>query len=171
MNTKLEVMENFLMADQFINQIFPDLKKLELVIGGGACFLLKNFESKFTLDIDNVTRLDHEVLDYLESFSINNAASEVITISKSYYERTKKMPSKCKVLEVRLLSNEDLVLAKIGRSKASDIEDILNTGILYETNLELLEQIAAELEIEDYDNFKHKWQDFKRTILQSFKGE
>lgn len=171
MNTKNEVMDNFLLADQFIQQVFPGLEKLELVIVGGASFILKGFDNKFTLDIDTISQLDSSILDYLESFSINNAASEVITISESYLERTRKLPTKCKVLDLRLISNEDLVLAKVGRSKASDIEDILETGILYETNLEVLEQIAAELEVIDYDNFKHKWQDFKRTILKSFKGE
>lgn len=171
MNTKNEVMDNFLMADQFIQQVFPDLKKLELVVVGGASFILKGFDNKFTLDIDTISELDANILDYLESFSINNAASEVITLSKSYMDRTRKLPTKCKVLDLRLISNEDLVLAKVGRSKESDIADILDTGILYETNLVVLEQIAAELEIEDYDNFKHKWQDFKRTILKTFKGE
>ncbi|ADO59933.1 DUF6036 family nucleotidyltransferase [Paenibacillus polymyxa] len=168
MNTVNEVMENFLMADQFIKQVFPNLDRLELVVVGGASFLLKGFDNKFTLDIDTITQLDSDVLDYLESFSINNASSEVITLSETYYERTVALPSQCKVLDLRMLCNEDLVLAKVGRSKRSDIDDILETGILYETNLELLNTIATELESKNYDNFKNKWEDFKRTVLYSF---
>ncbi|WCF11511.1 DUF6036 family nucleotidyltransferase (plasmid) [Paenibacillus thiaminolyticus] len=171
MNSKSEIMENFYLADQFIQRLFPDISKLQLIIVGGASFLLKGFESKFTLDIDTISILDSDVQSYLESFSINSAASEVITLSKTYYERTTLIPSDCKVLELRVLSNEDLVLAKIGRSKSSDIMDILDTGIMYEINFELLEQIAKELEAYNYDNFKHKWQDFKQTILKTFKGE
>ncbi|MBP1309189.1 hypothetical protein JOD82_002209 [Paenibacillus sp. 1182] len=168
MNTVNEVMENFLMADQFIKQVFPNLDRLELVIVGGASFLLKGFDNKFTLDIDTIAQLDSDVLNYLESFSINNASSEVITLSETYYERTVALPSHCKVLDLRMLSNEDLVLAKVGRSKRSDIDDILETGILYETNLELLNTISTELESKNYDNFKNKWNDFKRTVLYSF---
>ncbi|WCK57323.1 DUF6036 family nucleotidyltransferase (plasmid) [Aneurinibacillus sp. Ricciae_BoGa-3] len=165
MNTKSEVVENLALADQFISTIFPNLDKLNLVISGGASFLLKGFDNKFTLDIDTVTKLDEDVLLYMESFAINDSASEVTKLSASFRDRLVPFQDSFNVLDVHLLSNEDLVLSKIGRLSQDDLMDIENSGILDTVNVELLTQLALEISTGDMD-FKQKWTYFKNCFLE-----
>lgn len=161
MNTKQEVVENLEFADQYMMTAFPEVKKLTFVITGGASFLLKGFKNKFTLDIDTITEMDESILLYLESFSINNSASEVTKLSKTYKERLVKLKGNYQVLDLYLLSNEDLVLSKIGRLSEDDLYDIKVTGIMDKIDFELLSKLAEE--IISYDNeFLHKWNYFKQ---------
>lgn len=164
MNTKAEVVENMVLADKYIGKLFPDMEHLKLVIIGGASFLLKGYESKFTLDIDTITELDANVREYLESFYINNAAKDVSKISKTYQSRLLKVNCKCKILNVYVLSHEDLILTKLNRSSYDDLYDITSSGILDSCNLELLEQVALEMSEEDAI-YRAKWEYFKRTYL------
>lgn len=164
MNSKQEVMENLLMADEYMGHMFPHIEKLEMIITGGSSFLLKGLGNKFTLDIDSITELNEDVKDFLESFAINNHAIEVTKLPTGYKERLVHFKSKCKVLDLFLLSNEDLVLSKIGRCSSDDVADILNTGILDFTNIEKLTQLAEQLCSEN-KSFISKWSYFKKTIL------
>jgi hypothetical protein len=164
MNTKAEVIENLVLADQYIGTLFPDMKNLKLVITGGASFLLKGYESKFTLDIDTISDLDLNIQEYLESFGINNAAREISKISKTYSSRLLKLNSKCKILQVYFLSHEDLILTKLNRSSYDDLFDITSSGILDSCDLELLEKIALEM-CEGDPVYESKWLHFKKTFL------
>lgn len=159
MNTKHEVLENLQIADQFMETVFPDMDKLTFVVTGGASFLLKGFKNKFTLDIDTITEINHDVLLYLESFSINNSASEVTKLSSTYKDRLVKLKGKFNILDLYLLSNEDLVLSKIGRLSEDDLFDIEQTGIMEKVDMELLTTLAEELSAEDME-FSHKWKYF-----------
>lgn len=160
MNTKQEVMENLVFADDYISAVFPEMKKLSFVISGGASFLLKGYTNKFTLDIDSVTEMDENVLSFLESFSINNAASEVTELSTTYKERLTKVERKFKILDVLVLGTEDLIISKIGRLSDDDLRDIEDTQILQDVNLTLLATLAKEVS-ERVPHFGHKWQYFK----------
>lgn len=159
MNTRKEVLENLKFADQYMSTVFPDMDKLSFVITGGASFLLKGFSNKFTLDIDTITEMNHDVLVYLESFSINNSASEVTKLSATYKERLVKLKGKFDVLDLHLLSNEDLVLTKIGRLSEDDLKDIEDTGIMEEVDMALLTKLAEEMADNDAE-FGHKWRYF-----------
>jgi Nucleotidyltransferase of unknown function (DUF6036) len=159
MNSRKEVLENLKFADQYMSTVFPDMDKLSFVITGGASFLLKGFSNKFTLDIDTITEMSHDVLQFLESFSINNSASEVTKLSSTYKERLVKLKGKFDVLDLYLLSNEDLVLSKIGRLSEDDLRDIEDTGIMEEVDMSLLTKLAEELSSEDAE-FSHKWRFF-----------
>ncbi|PLS19216.1 hypothetical protein CVD28_02055 [Bacillus sp. M6-12] len=161
MNSRKEVLENLKFADQYMSTVFPDMDKLSFVITGGASFLLKGFSNKFTLDIDTITEMNHDVLQFLESFSINNSASEVTKLPKSYKERLVKLKGKFEVLDLYLLSHEDLVLSKIGRLSEDDLRDIEDTGIMEEVDMSLLTKLAEELSAEDME-FGHKWRYFNR---------
>jgi hypothetical protein len=164
MNSKQEVLENIYMADEYMGHMFPHIQKLEMIITGGSSFLLKGLKNKFTLDIDSITELDDDVKDFLESFAINNHAIEVTKLPTGYKERMVHFKSKCKILDLYLLSNEDLVLAKIGRCSSDDVADIVNTGILDYTDIGKLTQLAEQLCAEN-KFFISKWSYFKKTIL------
>lgn len=164
MNSKQEVKENLLMADEYMGHMFPDIKKLNLTITGGSSFLLKGFSNKFTLDIDCITELEPTVADFLESFAINNHAVEVTKLPSGYEERLVKCELKLNVLEIYLLSNEDLILSKIGRCSTDDIADILNTNILERIDLSTLIQLGEQLCREE-QTFVSKWNYFNSTIL------
>lgn len=159
MNTKQEVLENLLFADQYMEAMFPNVKKLTLVITGGASFLLKDFKDKVTLDIDTISELDEDMLLYLESFSINNGASAVTYLSNSYQERLEKVKGNFKVLDVYVLSNEDLVISKIGRLSDDDLRDIHYTGIMDKVDFHLLSKLAEEISAKHRD-FTYKWKYF-----------
>lgn len=99
MNTKQEVMENLQMVDEYLPAMFPHVDKLSFIVTGGASFLLKGYTNKVTLDIDSITTIDENVLSFLESFSINNAASEVTPLSSTYTERLTKVRGGFNVLD------------------------------------------------------------------------
>lgn len=164
MNTKQEVLENIYMADEYMGAMFPDIQNLPLIITGGSSFLLKGLKNKFTLDIDTISDVSPEVSDYLESFAINNDALEVTKLPTGYQERLVHFKSKCKVLDIYLLSNEDLILSKLGRCSSDDIDDILNTEILDYVNMDKLNQLAEQLCKED-TSFISKWNYFKNTVM------
>ncbi|AJD93588.1 hypothetical protein JMA_42710 (plasmid) [Jeotgalibacillus malaysiensis] len=160
MNTKQEVMENLQMVDEYMPAMFPELKKLSFVVTGGASFLLKGYTNKVTLDIDSITEMDESVLSFLESFSINNAASEVTPLSSSYTERLTKIRGGFGVLDVSVLGNEDLVASKIGRLSEDDLRDIEDTGIMEDVDFSLLTAICEEIS-EKIPGYGHKWNYFK----------
>lgn len=160
MNTKQEVMENLQMVDEYLPSMFPDVNKLSFIVTGGASFLLKGYTNKVTLDIDSITAIDENVLSFLESFSINNAASEVTPLSSTYKERLTKVRGGFNVLDVFVLGNEDLVASKIGRLSDDDLRDIEDTGIMNDVNITLLMEIAEEISA-TVPGFGHKWQYFK----------
>jgi len=166
MNTKQEVMENLLMADEYLPAMFPEVKDLSFVVTVGASFLLKGYTNKFTLDIDSITEMDDSVVSYLESFSINNAASEVTPLSSSYKERLTKICGEFSVMNIYVLSNEDLVASKMGRLSDDDLRDIEDTGIMEDVNMALLTEIAEELSSK-VPGFAHKWQYFKNYFQLS----
>jgi len=164
MNSKQEVMENLLMADEYMGQMFPHVKKVEMILTGGSSFLLKGLGNKFTLDIDTISPIEPNVMEFLESFAINNHALDVTKLPTGYEERMVQFKSKCNVLDLYLLSNEDLILSKVGRCSSDDIGDIINTGILDITNIDELIELAEQLCTED-KSFISKWSYFKKTIL------
>ena len=164
MNSKQEVLENILMADEYMGHMFPHIQKLDMIISGGSSFLLKGLGNKFTLDIDTLTGLDENVAEFLESFAINNHALEVTKLPAGYEQRLVRFKSKCKVFDLYVLSNEDLVLSKLGRCSSDDVADILNTGILDITDLDKLTSLAEQLCTEQ-PAFISKWNYFKKTVL------
>lgn len=166
MNTRNEVMENLQFADQYMSTAFPGMEKLTFVITGGASFLLKGYRNKFTLDIDTVTVMDEAILAYLESFSINNSASEVTHLSATYQERLVKVNGAFDVFNLNVLSNEDLVLSKIGRLSDDDLRDIEDTGIMEDIDMSLLTTLADELSAKN-EEFGHKWRYFNNYFSLS----
>lgn len=165
MNGKHEVQENLEMVDTYLRDMFPQMDKLKLTITGGSSFLLKGLKNKFTLDIDTISELDEDVAMFLESFAINNHAREVTVLPSGFNERLVKFEGGFKTLEVYLLSNEDLVISKLGnRCSEDDIQDILDTKILDYVNTEKLEGLAQQLILEKPD-FAYKWNYFTNSVL------
>lgn len=164
MDTKEEVLENLIFVDQFIKKEFPQMDKLELVLVGGASFLLKGLKTNYTLDIDTISHLDEEVKSFLESFTINDAALEVVTVSPSYKERLVRFEAGFNVLDIYLLSDEDLIITKLGRSDKKDLDTLMSSGIMKGLNIALLEELANEVAAKDA-SFARKWEYFKRTNL------
>lgn len=160
MNTKQEVMENLQMVDEYMPAMFPELKKLSFVVTGGASFLLKGYTNKVTLDIDSITEMNDDVLDFLASFSINNAASMVTPLSDSYQDRLIKICGELNVLDISVLSNEDLVASKMNRLSEDDLRDIEDTGIMEDVDLALLTTICEEISGK-IPGYGHKWNYFK----------
>jgi hypothetical protein len=165
MDTKEEVLENLVYVDQFIKKSFPNLNNLELILVGGASFLLKGLSSDYTLDVDNISQVDTDVMEFLNDFSINDAALEVIKISPSYRERMEKLEVDFNVLNVYLVSNEDLIITKLGRSGRKDLEVLKKSGILNCVNVSLLTQLAEEVSAKD-SKFQKNWEYFKQTMLR-----
>jgi hypothetical protein len=159
-----EVLENLSIADQYIQREFPSIKELELIIIGGAAIILKGFENKVTTDIDTIVELEGEVANYLRSFSINNDASEVYVLPDGYKDRLVEYKSGFKVLKIYLVSDEDLVISKVGRFDQNDKEDLEVTGILDKVNTSKLIELGEQVAIDDPE-FKNNWKNFRKLSL------
>jgi len=164
MDNKLDVLENLKMADDFIQTMFPHITDVTFTVSGGASFILKGCKNKVTLDIDSITPFDASIRDYMESFSINDSASEVTKLPASYKERVRTLKG-FRILKVSLLSTEDLILSKLNRLSEDDLYDLFTTGIMDMVNLELLTNLAEEL-IDEYPPFESKWRYFNVELVR-----
>lgn len=166
MDSKEEVLENLRLADQYVTKAFPDVKKVNLVVIGGAALILKGFENKSTLDIDSVFRIEGQLSDFLRSFSINSDAADVSILPQGYENRLERLELGLSTLEVNIVSNEDLVISKVGRFDHDDKRDLETTGILDAIDTETLVELGEDLS-KNNEKFKSNWTRFRKMTLFS----
>lgn len=164
MENKQEVLENILLADQYMKTMFPNIGRVRLILVGGAAIILKGFENKVTTDIDTVVKLEEDVSDFLRSFAINNDAAEVSVLPEDYESRMEEIVLGLEVLEVYVVSNEDLVISKVGRYDTDDKRDLEDTGILDYVNTERLIDLGEQVSTEN-QKFKQNWNTFRKLSL------
>jgi hypothetical protein len=166
MERREDVLENLRFADDEIHQSMPGCKEVELTVIGGACMLIRNYISRYTVDIDTVTKLEDAVKECLWAYSINNDSIEVATLHPSYMFRLKKLNETFKVLKVYLISDEDLVISKVGAYRVKDKSDLTESGILDRINTQLLIELGEDV-AKHNESFRNNWLDFRRNLLFS----
>lgn len=164
MDTREEVVENLALADQCMKKMFPTIGKVKLILVGGAAIILKGFENKMTMDIDTVTKLEDEVSEFLEDFAINSQASGVSVLPEGYESRMEFLDLGLEVLEVYLVSNEDLVISKVGRYSYDDKRDLEDTGLLDNVDNNKLVCVGDRVCASD-SSFRNNWESFKKLSL------
>lgn len=125
---------------------------------GGTGLLFHGVQSVFTVDIDTANELSAEVRELVTPF-ISDNASEVAVLARNYKQRLITYPrgefSHC---VVRLLSLEDIVIAKLGAFRVKDREDLTKTEALRKCNLKLIESIIkSEFDPKTSELLQSRW--------------
>lgn len=135
-----ENLNTLIVFDEYIAQNFP-VMHVDMHLVGGSAFLLKNFGTRFTYDIDMVNRLSAQLKEVAESLGISDNASDVVVLPKYYEKRMTEFQYGFKHIRIFLLSDEDLLISKLGTSRIRDLKDARHSGILLRADIALVRQL------------------------------
>ncbi|MCL2889187.1 MAG: DUF6036 family nucleotidyltransferase [Eggerthellaceae bacterium] len=118
---------------QCLTQLDDDLislyglsKRFEMVVIGGSALMLMDLvpNERFTTDID-ILRVSQELESLLERYDMNtNAATYLYKYPLNWARRLQSVPFDGQVLDVYVLSNEDLAITKLLAWRAIDKKDL-----------------------------------------------
>ena len=167
MNTVEEVLENLKGADQYYEMQFGEVNDVKLRIIGGAAMILAGSKRKTTYDIDVVDPLSWEMEEYLQSFSINNAAEGNALLPEGFDDRLQKIHMDgTGAVTFYIPSKEDLILTKINRFDHSDKMDIEESEMLDSLDMELFMRLGEDLAAK-HNGYRMNWEYFKEEFYLS----
>ncbi|WP_416147695.1 DUF6036 family nucleotidyltransferase [Salipaludibacillus sp. HK11] len=146
---KQDIIETLYKIDYELGGI-PIKGKVSLTIFGGSALLLKS-NIHATSDIDAFVRMEHEdaqVRKILANYSVSSSIESVMELPP--LEDVRKEFERLNVafnhLEVYLPSTEHLIISKLftTRQTEKDMEDILESGILGNANIDKLKGLYEE---------------------------
>ena len=152
-------------------QILKDMERISLVLeippfsiyflGGSACILGK-YNSRATRDFDlidlNYPAIYGKALRYLSNFDMLEYESTIL--SPLYRTRATRL-QQFSHIQIYVLSREDVIVSKIIRMEAKDIEDI--NVLMESSSKELIRNIIDEV-LERKDLFEAKKQAFLKKL-------
>ena len=161
-----ELEEKIMSLDKDL-EIFEE--KIELVIVGGAAFVLKGLIQRSTRDIDYLNKVNNKLADLLEGYNINNRVITFETTFGEWEDDIEELQTNAKNIKLKTISNERLLAARMfSRKRFDDLTESfknLNASI----NQTKFENIL--LELIEYNNpiFIGEFRDNKYLIDELYK--
>ncbi|MCK8825359.1 DUF6036 family nucleotidyltransferase [Fuchsiella alkaliacetigena] len=171
---KEKIIKEFIVLDRKVSKEFLSRKrKFQIVIVGGAAFLLKHNLNRTTNDIDSL-KLEYELKKYISEnsdlFHINDNCYNIMLKHPDYEDRLVKMNINYdfKMLKIYVMSDYDLIIAKFGRGHREDINDILKSEILDSIDQDELDRLmntAIDFSPVNPEDIRSRWENFKKNYF------
>ena len=117
---------------------------LKAVVVGGAALLLMGYIDRSTKDIDFI-EVSREAEKFLPEFDINtNVTAYLNDFPDDYDERLVALPIGGKKIKYYAMSLEDIVIAKAGSYRDTDMNDIRSQEVINNLDFALLDRLAEE---------------------------
>lgn len=157
--------------------------KIEIVIVGSSCLLLRCMGRSTTNDID-IIKLSHEIPNsILEKYDMNINASYIMRCFPDNFEsRLEEISIQCKVCTYYTLSLEDSIASKLVANRPKDQKDISDSNLISQIDFLKLAQIMEEFEyslgtrelrevFQLYNNYLDDCTELLHQNLSNFKKE
>ena len=119
-------------------------EQLRAVVVGGAALLLMGYIDRSTKDIDFI-EVSREAEKFLPEFDINtNVTAYLNDFPDDYDERLVALPIGGKKIKYYAMSLEDIVIAKAGFYRDTDMNDIRSQKVINNLDFALLDRLAEE---------------------------
>lgn len=161
MESRKEIINLILLADERLKQELNSDEKIELILVGGSALLIKGIISRATLDIDTYLINDKNIRNILNEYNINDDAGRVMTICSDFEKRLEKINLPLEKINLYILSDYDLIISKIGSQRPKDFEDISNPKLLKKIDFDKLEDLLKEAIIDNPINEQRVWSDYE----------
>ena len=162
-----ELISCFERLDERASFMFPNHKRLYLVLVGGSSLILRNYIDRATDDIDAIM-VSAELNDLINSYGINSNVQAYMTSFPYDFEDRLELLWSGVLVDVFAASLEDIVIAKLCSFRDTDSEDIRSPQITNALNWELIAALAAlggivqrgSLNDKDYQNFRFNYEKY-----------
>ena len=161
---KEDLMERLARLDEDVDLLFDDDRRFNMVIVGGSALILLEKITRATLDIDALD-VSHEIIPLLEKYDINTHVGTFINnFPYNYYDRIVPVGMNGKRIDFYTASLEDIVIAKLYSGRETDVQDIIDEGVLNAIDWDRLEYLAtAEDEVQASALNPFRYADFKSS--------
>ena len=137
-----DLIERLKRVDEDAALLYNDDRRFHMVIVGGGALILLETISRSTMDID-VLDASAEIRGLLEKYDINcNVQTYINNFPYNYEDRLVPLQIESQKIDFYCASLEDIVIAKLHSSRATDRQDILNPGVIKALDWELLDYLA-----------------------------
>jgi hypothetical protein len=170
---KEEILKRLVLLDKkLIKEKEECENRFEIILVGGAAFMLKYDLNRYTEDIDSLklkTKLKQFISDQgYKKFRINDRCERAsILKNPDFRDRLEKIEFDYdfKFLDIYVMGKYDLIISKIGRGTNTDFDDIVESKILEGINKKRLDKLMEEaikyVPIRP-DKVRSVWESFKR---------
>lgn len=140
---KEELLERLARLDEDAELLFDDDRRFTMVIVGGSALILLETITRATHDIDALN-VSPEIVGLLEKYDINmRVATFINNFPYNYLDRLVPVRLNGRRIDFYTASLEDIVIAKLYSGRATDMQDIVDPGVLKEINWERLDVLAT----------------------------
>jgi hypothetical protein len=133
-----------IIADEDITEILKPGEKIVLHIAGASAFIFKGYLERATQDIDTYNRQENEIEEFLERYDISSSCNGIMNICDNYISRLERLNLPLRNIDAYLLSDYDMIIAKMCTTRSKDFWDIINSGILDYIDIEEPKNIIKE---------------------------
>lgn len=159
---KEAILNRLFVVDEELKEILDKEEKIDLIIIGASAFLLKDYISRTTTDIDVFKIKQENAKKLLVEYDINDFGGSVMTFCDDFEERLEKINMDLDKINLYILSDYDLVISKLGsKTRPKDWYDLINSDIIYKIDFDELERILKENLCACIDE-EYLWNDFNR---------
>jgi hypothetical protein len=167
-----ELLKRLDRLDEDASLMFDGDERFHLVIVGGSALILLEHITRATHDVDAISA-SREILDLLDKYDINCRVQTYINnFPYNYGDRLVPLHVGGRKIDFFTASLEDIVIAKLYSTRATDIQDVENEKVVEAIDWILLEKLAVEedearasaLNDRCYADFKANYDDYVRRF-------
>lgn len=161
-----DVLRRLLILDERIGQMNL-LDKVQLVIFGGAAFLLRcSFRPTSDIDVYMLQEKRYTNIEkILNEVDINTDIQRILEMppKEDFVERMDKLEISFESIEVYVASAYDLIISKLFSTRGDkDANDLIRSDLLDQVDLDELRNIWVELK--SYSLFTHRYNDLDEVL-------
>ena len=159
-----DLLKRLARLDEDADLLFDDDRRFRMVIVGGSALILLETITRATHDIDALD-VSPEIMDLLEKYDINTRVGTFINnFPYNYDERLVPVRVGGLRIDFYTASLEDIVIAKLYSGRETDVQDIIDEGVLNAIDWDRLEYLAtAEDEVQASALNPFRYADFKSS--------
>lgn len=140
---KNDLLERLARLDEDADLLFDDGCRFSMVIVGGSALILLGTITRATHDIDALD-VSSELIDLLEKYDINTRVATFINnFPYNYLDRLVPVRLNGRRIDFYTASLEDIVIAKLYSGRATDMQDVIDPGVLKKLDWNQLDHLAT----------------------------
>lgn len=140
---KKDLLERLARLDEDADLLFDDDCRFAMVIVGGSALILLETITRATHDIDALN-VSSELIDLLEKYDINTRVATFINnFPYNYLDRLVPVRLNGRRIDFYTASLEDIVIAKLYSGRATDMQDVIDPGVLKKIDWDRLDHLAT----------------------------
>jgi hypothetical protein len=131
-------------VDKKLGKIVPKGLKTRIIIIGSGAYILKDLLLRLTYDIDTYIITDNNVRELLAEYNISDMGGRIMTVCENFDQRLETVNLPLNNIDLYVLSDYDMIISKLGSARPKDLQDIIDSGLIYKIDFSRLEEIIRD---------------------------